>query len=264
MIRLRALVRKELLDVARNLGALVPVLIAALVFLILPVVIAVVVPAVTGSPLGKDPELTRISLVLGTNPNLTATGRVQLFVFEQFLMVFLLLPVTGAMALAAHAIIGEKQARTLEPLLATPLTTLELLTGKVLGALIPTLAISAAGLILYALIIGGAAEPGVLWAMMTARTAVLVLGVGPMCALVALQMAIVISSRVNDARTAQQFGVLIIVPVTGLMIAQVGGSIWLSATELGVITLGLCGAWVVLTLFSVAMFEREAILTRWK
>ena len=54
------------------------------------------------------------------------------------------------MALAAHAIVGEKQARTLEPLLATPLTTLELLMAKVLGALLPTLAISLVGLALYA------------------------------------------------------------------------------------------------------------------
>ena len=56
------------------------------------------------------------------------------------------MPITGAMALAAHAIVGEKQARTLEPLLATPITTTELLVAKVLGALVPTLAISAAGL----------------------------------------------------------------------------------------------------------------------
>ena len=59
----------------------------------------------------------------------------QLFLFQQFLMLFLLTPITGAMALAAHAIVGEKQARTLEPLLATPITTFELLAAKVLGAL---------------------------------------------------------------------------------------------------------------------------------
>ena len=61
-------------------------------------------------------------------------------------MLFLLTPITGAMALAAHAVVGEKQARTLEPLLATPITTFELLVAKVLGALLPTLVISFAGL----------------------------------------------------------------------------------------------------------------------
>ena len=43
------------------------------------------------------------------------------------------------MSVAAYSVIGEKQARTLEPLLATPITTFELLAAKVLGALLPAL-----------------------------------------------------------------------------------------------------------------------------
>ena len=109
-----------------------------------------------------------------------------------------------------------------------------------------------------------AAPPGVLEAMLTARTFVLVFLVGPASALVALQAAVVISSRVNDARTAQQFGVLIILPMTAVLVAQFTGSLWLSAWMLGLIGVGLLVGWVFLVLFSVAMFEREAILTKWK
>jgi ABC-2 type transport system permease protein len=263
-MRLRALLKKELLEVARNRAVLVPVVIAALVFLVLPFVIAIVIPAATGRPLGSDRGLERISLAMGANANLSATGRVQLFLFQQFLIVFLLMPVTGAMALAAHAIVGEKQARTLEPLLATPLTTLELLVAKVVGALVPTLAISTIGLALYGAIIALVAEPGVLRAMVSPTTMILIFGVGPLCALVSLQTAIVVSSRVNDARTAQQFGVLIVIPATGLVIAQVTGAVWLTATMMGFIALGLLVVWIVLTFLSVALFEREAILTRWR
>jgi ABC-2 type transport system permease protein len=264
VIRLRALLEKELLDVARNGAVLLPVAIAAVVFVALPFVIAILIPAVTGDPLGDDPGLARISLLLGSHEELSTNGRVQLFVFQQFLIVFLLMPVTGAMALAAHAIVGEKQARTLEPLLATPLTTLELLMAKVLGALIPTLAISTLGLAVYGFIIVLSAEPGVMSAMLSPRTAVLVLGVGPMCALVSLQMAIVISSRVNDPRTAQQFGVLIVIPVTAIVVGQVSGALWLSGSALALAALGLCGVWILLTFLSVALFERETILTRWR
>jgi ABC-2 type transport system permease protein len=262
--RLRALLNKELLDVARNRVVLVPVIIAAVVFLLLPFVIAIVIPAATGRPLGTDRALERVSLALGSTTGLSSTGRVQLFLFQQFLIVFLLMPVTGAMALAAHAIVGEKQARTLEPLLATPLTTFELLVAKVLGALLPTLVISTIGLALYAAIISAVAEPGVLRAMVSPTTLILIFGVGPLCALVSLQTAIVISSRVNDARTAQQFGVLIVIPTTGLVIAQVTGAVWLTATTLLFVTLGLFVVWVLLTLLSVALFDRETILTRWK
>jgi len=264
MMRLRTLFKKEVLEVTRNPAALLPVALVAVISLALPFAVTVIVPALAGQRLGDDADLLKVSLVAGVHEELSADGRVQLFLFQQFLMVFLLMPITGAMALAAHAVVGEKQARTLEPLLATPITTLELLVAKVLGALVPTLAIALAGLMLYFVCIGLFAEPGVVSAMLDARSAVLVGIIAPAAALVSLQSAIVISSRVNDARTAQQFGVLIIIPLTAILVAQFTGTLWLSATMLAVLGLGLFGIWILLTVASVALFEREAILTRWK
>jgi ABC-2 type transport system permease protein len=262
--RLGALVRKELVDLLRNRAALVPVAISMVAFVALPLFIAIVLPLVTGEPVGEDRDLARVSLVTGPHDELTTDGRVQLFLFEQFLLVFLMMPITGAMALAAHAVVGEKLGRTLEPLLATPITTAELLVGKVVGALLPTLTIALAGLALYLGLIAATAEPGVARAMLSPRTFVMTGLVGPAAALVALQAAILVSSRVNDPRTAQQFGVLIILPLTALLIAQFTGTLWLRTPTLALIAIGLLGVWVLLTLFSIALFEREAILTRWK
>lgn len=262
--RLRALFLKELLDVTRNLAALLPVAIVALMAIVLPFAIAVIIPAMTGHHLSADRDFSRVSLLAGAPEELSADGRVQFFLFQQFLMMFLLMPITGAMALAAHAVIGEKQARTLEPLLATPITTAELLVAKVLGALTPTLALSGAALLAYFGAIALFAEPGVMRAMLVPRTLLMLGFLGPAAALVSLQAAIVISSRVNDARTAQQFGVLIILPLTALLVAQFSGRLWLSATTLALIGVGLLGVWILLTLLSVVLFERETILTRWR
>jgi ABC-2 type transport system permease protein len=175
-----------------------------------------------------------------------------------------LTPVTGAMALAAHSIVGEKQSRALEPLLASPISTIELLAAKVFGALIPTLLISAAGLALYfgGIVLFG--EPGVAAAMASTRTLALVALVAPAAALVALQAAVLISSRVNDPRTAQQFGVLIIVPLSGILVAQFTGSFWLSTSALTLTGAGLLGVWGLLLAVSAVLFERESILTRWR
>jgi ABC-2 type transport system permease protein len=218
----------------------------------------------TGEPLGSDADLARISVGAGAGESLSADAQIQYFLFQQFLTLFLLTPITGAMALAAHSVVGEKQARTLEPLLATPMTTVELLVAKVMGSLIPTLAISLAGLVLYFAGILAFSAPGVAAAMATTRTVLLILVVGPAAALVSLQSAIVISSRVNDARTAQQFSVLIIIPLTALLVAQFTGAFWLSSSMLGLIGLGLFGLWIVLTVVSAALFDRESILTRWR
>jgi len=225
-MRIQTLIRKEFLDLARNRAALVPVVLVTAMSLVLPFGIAILIPMLTGRGLGDDADLVKVSATGGIQAGLSNDARVQLFLFQQFLMLFLLTPITGAMALAAHAIVGEKQARTLEPLLATPITTFELLAAKVFGALI--------------------------------------LLVAPAAALVSLQAAILISSRVNDARTAQQFGVLIILPLTGILVAQFTGTIWLSAGTLALLGIGLLAFWILLTVISVALFDRESILTRWK
>jgi len=136
----------------------------------MPFGIAVVVPLLTGKGLGEDADLVKISAITDAGRALTPDARVQFFLFQQFLLLFLVTPITGAMTLAAHSIVGEKQARTLEPLLATPVTTFELLTAKVLGALLPTLAISAIGLGLYLGGITAFAAPGVAAAMASMRT----------------------------------------------------------------------------------------------
>jgi ABC-2 type transport system permease protein len=263
-MRIRALLGKELLDVVRNRGALVPVALVTLMALVLPFAIVVVIPATTGHALSDDADLLKVSAIAGAHAALGDDGRIQFFLLQQFLMLFLLTPITGAMALAAHSVVGEKQARTLEPLLATPISTIELLVAKVLGALIPTLTISFAGFLLYFVGIVVLAAPGVAGAMATPRTFLLVFVVGPAAALVALQAAIVISSRVNDARTAQQFGVLIIVPLTALLVAQFVGAVWVSSSMLALGALALTAVWVVLTLVSAALFRRESILTRWR
>jgi ABC-2 type transport system permease protein len=264
MTRVRALVAKELLDTRRNRTALLPVGVVMLLSVTLPFAIAVGIPMATGRPLAEDSDLTRVSAIAGAGAALSPDAQIQVFLFQQFLLLFLLTPITGGMALAAHAIVGEKQARTLEPLLATPASTAELLLAKIIGAFVPTIVISLVGLALYVAGIGALGEPGVLGAMLTWRTALMMLFVGPAAALVSLQAAIVISSRVNDARTAQQFGVLIILPLTGILVAQFIGAFWLTAGMLALIGAGLIAVWAVLALVSVALFDRESILTRWR
>ncbi|MGH6739206.1 MAG: ABC transporter permease subunit, partial [Bradyrhizobium sp.] len=234
------------------------------VALVLPFAIAVLLPAMSGQHLGDDRDLLRVSMATGAHGGLAPDALVQYFLFQQFLMVFLLMPITGAMALAAHAVVGEKIARTLEPLLATPIATAELLVAKVLGSLAPTLVIAAAGLACYLALIAIVGEPGVFAAMLSARTLVLTVLVGPAAALVALQSAILISSRVNDPRVAQQFGVLIIIPLMALLIVQFTGTLWLTTGALVLIAIGLFAAWLLLTWLSVGLFERETILTRWR
>ena len=99
--------------------------------------------------------------------------------------------------------------------------------------------------------------------MLSLRTAMLAIWVGPAAALVSLQSAIIISSRVNDARTAQQFESSSS-SCSRRSCSAVLLPFGLSATMLALLGLGLIGVWVLLVLLSVAIFDRDSILTRWR
>ena len=76
--------------------------------------------------------------------------------------------------------------------------------------------------------------------------------------------AVRLSSRVNDARSAQQIGALIILPIAGLLVVQLTGNFTLTAPIIAFIALALTGVNAALTLIGIALFDRESILTRWK
>src|SRR6266700_4007176 len=53
-----------------------------------------------------------------------------------------LIPVMLPTTIAAYAVIGEREQRTLETVLTTPVTDAELLAGKAIAAVLPAVAIS--------------------------------------------------------------------------------------------------------------------------
>jgi len=263
-VRIRALLRKELIEVSRNKSALLPIVLVGVYCLVMAFGLTLVVPAVTGEKLSDDADFVKVSLAAGAYPQLSPEARVQTFFFQEFLLVFLVIPISIAMSAAAHAVVGEKEARTLEPLLATPLTTTELLVAKVVGALLPALIVTVPGLALFLATIAAFAEPGVLPTLMTWRSAAAVGLLGPGLSLIALQLTVLFSSRVQNEDTARQLAIVGVLPFAGLLVAQFTGRFWLSAAGLALGGVALVGVWLLLLLLSVAVFDRDRILTRWR
>jgi ABC-2 type transport system permease protein len=196
--------------------------------------------------------------------DLDLEGAIQAWIFQTFLALMLLTPVAGAMSIAAYSVVGEKQARTLEPLLATPITTFELLAAKALGALLPAVALTLAYFSVYVIAVALVARPGVFWILLSARSLAVVFVLGPLAGLAALQLAVCASSRANDARSAQQIGVVIIIPVAGLLLGQVLGALLLTPWVIGLIAAALVALNAALMWVAIRLFDRESILTRWK
>src|SRR5215210_2206381 len=234
--RMAVLVGKELREFRANPSAVVPVVLVILVCLALPFVVLVLVPRLTGESLGGDPVLRRAvdmaALQVPALADLPAASAAEAFLFQQFLMLFLIAPIVGAVSLAAYSVVGEKQGRTLEPLLTSPLTTAEMLLSKVVAAFLPSLVIEVAGLFIYMTLMAAFAAPGVMAAIFNVRTALLIGGIGPFASLASLQATIAVSSRVNDARSAQQIAVLLVLPLVAMLVGQVAGAFIVSTTVL--------------------------------
>ncbi len=267
MSRAFALLGKELADLRQNLALFFPALIVTVVAIFMPVMVAVIVPAVTGERLSDSGDIEIALEMYKKDPvmrSLDPEAAIQAYVFQYFLVMLVLAPITSGMSVAASSVIGEKQARTLEPLLVTPITTLELLGGKLLGALLPSLFVAVISLALYLAVVGAVAAHGVFGVLLGPRTLGVVLLIGPLAAMVALQLAICVSSRVNDARTAQQLGIFVILPIPALLLGQMFGGIELTGPVILWIALGLSIVNIGLMWFAIRLFDRETILTRWK
>ncbi len=265
--RVGALMRKEAAELRAAPGVLLTPLVMLLTAVALPFGIIVGVPAWSGEALGSADDLVDLARELAPAvpalAHLPADAAVQAFVLQQFLPLLILVPVIGAMTLVTTSVVGEKQARSLEPLLATPLTTAELLAAKTGAALLVSLALLATG---FLTLLAGAAAltgPGVAGTLLSARSLALVAALAPATAAVALVLGVIVSSRAGDARSAQQFGAVVALPVVGLFIGQLDGTLLLSTGGLVAVTAGL---WLVVALLAwvaVRVFDRERILTRW-
>lgn len=196
---------------------------------------------------------------------LTGSECMQVYMVSQFMLLFMLIPVAIPGTIAAYSIVGEKTTRSLEPLLATPITTVELLVGKCLAAVIPAV-ISTYGA--YAIFSGGAfllvTNKALLGAFFESRWLIAIFAVGPLLALLATTFAMMVSSRVNDPRVAEQISMVIIIPVLGGFFGQVVGGFVLNTQVISIVAAVLLALDVLMMYLAAQVFDRESILTRWK
>jgi len=197
--------------------------------------------------------------------NLNAGDCFQVFMVSQFMIMFMLLPLAIPAAIASYSIVGEKSTRSLEPLLATPITTIELLLGKSLAAVIPAVIVTDIAFGIYAL---GAfiliPNRALFLALMDARWIIAIFVVGPLMAIMAVNFSIMVSSRVNDPRVAEQLSMVVIIPVLGFFFGQIAGLFVINQQIILWSAFVLLLLDAVLVYLAVRLFQRETILTRWK
>jgi ABC-2 type transport system permease protein len=263
---IRAIISKEFAEILRNPALIGSSLIPALIFAVLPPLLGL--RGARGDGRSGQLSLSQASeLVISVSPelrNLPVPTLGQIFAFRQNTVLLLFIPIVTALTIAVHSIIGEKQTRSLEPLLAAPVSSLQVLLAKSLSGAIPALGLTWIVFGFYALTMEFLARPQVLPNVLIPTTWVLMFVICPLIAILGLSLGVIVSSQVNDPRTAQQIAGLLVLPVMGLFIAQIQGLYYLTLSKVLVSVIVLAVIDVIVFKVGVALFDRETILVRWK
>lgn len=196
----------------------------------------------------------------------TSEGMVMLGVFiNSLLTFFILIPAMIPTIIASYSFVGEKLNKSLEPLLATPTTDMELLAGKSLSIFLPSMGAAWLSLAPFMILVDVIVEPSIGYYPLP--NLIWVIGafiLAPLFCLLSISANVLISSKVNDVRASQQIGSLIVLPLVAFFIIVIAGFITLDLLNMSafVLLIALVDAGVVY--LSLKVFRREEILVRWK
>jgi ABC-type transport system involved in multi-copper enzyme maturation permease subunit len=231
--RVRAIFRKELREYRHNGFIIWTMAIFPLIFLIQPLIV-----------------------VFALRPSASAE-----LSHGHLLLYMLGIPAIVPAAVAAYAVVGERQQGTLEPVLTTPIRREEFLLGKALAVLVPSLAIAYAVYAFFLACVGLFARPAVASALLRGPDILAQLLFTPLLAGWSIWIGIAISARASDFRVAQQLGILASLPTAAVAAliafdvihATLGLAIGLGAALL----LGNRLGWRIMS----ASFDRERLIT---
>ncbi|MET1171317.1 ABC transporter permease subunit [Paenibacillus sp. FSL K6-1122] len=260
---IRALVRKDIRSVTASVQLWLPML-------IVPLIIGIIMPSALlwAASRMELRSLGNISFLLESLDALTHGGQipqlasmptdnhriVYYLAMYMFAPLFLIIPVMASSILTANSFAGEKERKTLEGLLFTPISMDTLFKGKVLAALIPSILLSWVTFLIYGIIanilmypmFGTLMFPNLNWI-------ILVVWVVPACSLMVILLNVLISAKVRGFQEAYQLGGLIVLPLIALVAGQASGMLLIGPWMLVMI-----GA--VLLLISVVLLR---LVTSW-
>ncbi len=166
-------------------------------------------------------------------------------------------PISFSLVIALETFVGERERRSLEPLLATPLSDGQLYLGKMLAATAVPLMASCLGIAVYVgglYVTIGYFPPGPLLIQIILLTTAE--------ALVMVSGAVIVSSQTTSVRAANLLASFIIVPMALLMQGEAAIMFWARYDVLWWIVVALLVVDVILIRMGVRTFNREELLGR--
>lgn len=173
------------------------------------------------------------------------------------LMVVGFFPISVSLVIALESFVGEKERRSIEPLLASPLNDWQLYLGKLVAVMVPPMVASYLGIVVY--LVGVYRQVG--W-LPTPVLLVQILLLTFVQALVMVSGAVVISTQATSVRAANLLASFIIIPMAFLIQGESMVMFWARYPVLWWVIFGLALVAGLLVRTGVSHFNREELLGR--
>lgn len=227
----KALIYKDLNEITSSKQILVPMA-------IVPIVLTVIIPLallIGANFIGNDSDtLRQFGPLIKKLPSeymeyAPAQLLIKIVINYMFPSFFLIIPIMCSGIIGASSFVGEKEHKTLETLLYTPISMEQLLRAKILGVFIPSYIITLFSFIAFGIIvnIGGFIHfgelifPDIKWLL-------IILWISPAINLFSLILTVMISAKSKTFQEAQQVSGLLVLPIILILVGQMTGILILS------------------------------------
>lgn len=266
-----AIARKDLKEVRQNKIAWGPAIAIPLIFAVAIPILFSVLPQVLPVDDIQRELVDMETLLKNLPPSIQAIFEglklEQMFVLYMtafmFAPLFLIMPLMFSSVVGADSFVGERERKTMEALLYSPATDLELFLGKVLAAVIPAISLSWLTYLVYIIVVNVASFNlfGRIWFPLPTWWP-LMFWLTPAFALLGISATVMISARVKTFMEAYQLTGSLVVLVLALVVGQATGVLFL-----GVGTVMIVGTlvWIVdgiLIYLSVRNFKRSLLIAK--
>ncbi len=261
--------RKDWLEIKRNWQVLLPILIVPIIFSVaFPIVLTFIASSPTPDTGVGDFETLMANLPADVQSQLAQMSITQIIIYIMvlyfFAPFFLIIPIMASSVLGSDSFAGERERKTIEALLATPISDSELLLGKILVSFIPAMAVTVLSFAIFAAMVD-VITFGIFNGMLLLPNLtylIMIFGVAPTLALCSIGLTVMISAKVKGFKEAQQISVVLLLPVLGLVFAQIMGILILGPLVLAALIAVLAVVDVAIFYVGVRIFQREEILSK--
>lgn len=227
----KALIYKDINETTSSKRVVLPMIIVPLVMIvILPLIILIV-----ANYIGKDSSMfTSMAPLIKNLPSeygeyTPAQLLIKIALNLMLPSYFLIIPIMCSGVIGASSFVGEKEHKTLESLLYTPISMEQLLRAKILGVFVPSYVVTLISFAVLGIIFniggftyfGGFIFPDVKWL-------IIIFWISPAINLLSLIFTVRVSAKSQTFQEAQQVSGLLVLPVVLILVGQITGVLLIS------------------------------------